>query len=351
MTATSIHNLYPYIELFYQAVDLSDRQDAGLNNLSRALHSRLGRYGLYYELKQDPRGLEIDLSCEIPGELDTFCAALPGLDIPQSWSEMVQDLLSPKSASCSSKPGVSLMGLEFDTHCPYPLRPSIFFSSPKEENSNTQWLQAIMDQARKAGFCFTGIQECIDDFLNALHSPDRIVHAGFMLPRGNQGAMKCIMSGITAQQLSLLAETLKFSLSEHLYNVWSNMVNEGNHMHLALDFIPDRPVKPAWEIFTASNQNSQEDRWESLLQNLPDYGDKGLGRTRAQTCVQSWIAYDPWPVELKNEMLSNADVVNSLMVTKLDHIKLFDDPEGQLQYKCYYYQCPVFQTKSRKLVR
>lgn len=351
MASTSAQHLYPYIDLFYQALGLSERQDAGLNNFSRSLHPSLGRHGLYYELKQGLRGLEIDLSCEIPVtvELDKFTSALQGLDMPQPWYEMIQGLLFPKTVSCSSKLEISLMGLEFDTHCPYPLRPSIFFTSPKVENSNIQWMQAIMNLARETGFSLTGIEERINTFLNVLHTPSRIVHAGFMLPRGNKGAMKCVLSGITEKQLLLLADTLDLSLSRHLYYVWSKMVNEGSKMHLALDFVADRPVKPAWEIFYSPNKYSLDDKWSSLIQYSPDYVYEGLKNIKTKTCVQSWMIAHPWPEELKCELLCNAHVVNSLMITKLNHIKLFDNPERQMQYKCYYYQCPAFQTNSGKL--
>ncbi|MFO7803319.1 MAG: hypothetical protein R6V55_13595 [Desulfovermiculus sp.] len=205
MPETTRQSLYPYIELFCHALDLVDRQDERLNKLTRALHSSLGLYGLYYELKQGSSGLEIDLSCEIPLYVDkeSFSAALLELDIPGSWQDMLQEMLSPQSTSCSAKPKISMMGLEFDSHCPSALKPSIFFTAPQGEGPNIQWLRAIMHEIQRTGYSLHGIHDRLNALHNALHAPSHVVHAGFMLPRGNNGAVKIILSGISTQQLSL----------------------------------------------------------------------------------------------------------------------------------------------------
>ncbi len=348
MHPNKLTNLPSYVELFCQALDISGRKDYKLQRLATLLDFDVGRHGIYYELKKGPGRVETDLAFYIPNAVpaNRFFARLAALDMPESWQSVMQALLfSLNGARCGSC-GVPGAWMEFDTYGERQTRPNIFFSPSKKEIDTHAWARSVISQVRQRGLLHDAVDKRINDLFRVLLLPATIVHIGFMLPRGTGDSVKFYLNGVTESQMSLLRDAMHFTVSNKLYGFAAAAANHGLLLFLVLNISPVQPVQAAWDIFTQKGCERSSEAWSNLVEHLPLDAHELRKHLLKQPVVQNCFTSSTWPGELKKELDCNPCLAQSLLVTTLSHIKVFKGLGDAFDLKRYYYQYPVFKTKT-----
>ncbi len=346
-------NLQSYVELFCQALDISGRKDYKLQQLASLLDFDVGRHGIYYELKNGPDRVETDLAFYFPNAVpaNRFFARLAVLDMPEPWQSVLQALLfSPDGAHCGLC-GVPGAWMEFDTHGERQTRPNIFFSPSKKEIDTHAWARSVISQVRQRGLLHDAVDKRLNDLFRALRLPATVVHIGFMLPRGTGDSVKFYLNGVTENQFSLLQDAMDFTVSNELHAFATAAANHGLLLFLVLNISPEQPVQAAWDIFTQKGCERSNEAWSNLVEHLlvehlPHDAHELRKHLLKKPLVQNCFTSSTWPGELKKELDCNPCLAQSLLVTKLSHIKAFKGLGDVFDLKRYYYQYPVFKTKT-----
>jgi hypothetical protein len=341
-------NIQSYVALFRQALDISSQKDLKLQRLASSLDFDVGRHGIYYELKNGPGLVETDLAFYFPNAVPAkrFFARLAALDMPESWLRVLQALLFfPDGARCGTC-GVPGAWLEFDTHGALQTRPNIFFSPSKNEIDTHAWARSVISQVRQGGLLHDAVNKRLNDLFRALRLPATVVHIGFMLPRGTGDSVKFYLNGMTEHQTSLLQNAMDFTVSNELHAFATAAANHGLLLFLVLNISPEQPVQAAWDIFTQKGCKRSNEAWSNLVGHLPHDAHELRKHLLKKPVVQNCFTSSSWPGELKRELDCNPCLAQSLLVTKLSHIKAFKGLGGAFDLKRYYYQYPVFKTKA-----
>lgn len=269
--------------------------------------------------------------------------------MPETWRSVLRALLfSPDGARRGAR-GVPGAWLEFDTHGERQIRPNIFFSPAKNESDTHGWTRSVLSQVRQRGLLHDAVDKQINDLFGALCLPATVAHLGFMLPRGSGDSVKFYLNGVTESGMSLLRDAMEFSVNDELHAFATAAASHGLLLFLVLNISPDQPVQAAWDIFTQKGCGRSTAAWSDLVGHLPQEAHDAhelRNQLLKKPVVQNCFTSSAWPAELKSELDSNPCLAQSLLVTTLSHVKAFKGLGGTFNLKRYYYQYPVFKTKT-----
>lgn len=339
--------LLPQAQLFFQALGLACTRENNLFTLAQKLEGGLGLNQLLYEVPGDGREPEIDLSCFLSGDRGAarHLPSLNRLDIPSPWAQLLKHLAQQKDSLPDRWLNWRGLWLEFDSSVSSRTRPNLFVTLANNNNSNRQALSLLLDLIRDR----VGIQPGIDQRIRQLHrdlpAGVSVVQIGFLLPRASGQRVKICLLGPTPHEVALLQQSMGLALSPELSAVWKKTMEAKPYWVCALDLYPDGTVTPAFEIQPTRHNQSSDRNWSRILSHLPPpqgaLAQLDITRQRVQSCL---VAHE-WPSLLRKQWREDPTLVDSLLLTSLNHIKISSPHGNNLQVKYYFLQLPLFTTQ------
>lgn len=347
------YSLLPYLRQFQSAmgpVGSSLLKDEKLCQLVQALDSDLGKDQLLYEFSPHGQGYQVDLACWLPAaksSRDLF-ASCSKLDMPQAWKDAVQAVADTESRALW--PGWTGVWFEFDSHGLKPTRPNIFFSFAKQEHTNHLQIQNLVSLIEH----HAGISPAILEKLATLRgqiAAANILQIGFLLPRGAGDRIKVCLANVSSRKIETLQNTLQFSLSSEFMAIWEKTTQKTPNWVLALDVFPDQPTRAAFEIQPAASPICNKYAWKRILESISHLERAPVNADIAHGHIQSCVSSNQWPPKLKHEWQQRGEIVDSLLLTSLNHVKLFEAGHENPMFKYYYLQQPFMKTRQRTYER
>lgn len=347
LTNSPENSLLPYVQQFQSALGFSILEDQKLFQLAQSIDSRLAQNQVLYEFSIGSEHLEIDLACWLPSACNMIEICSKS-DIPPQWERMLNAHFHVEHEE--NWPGWKGIWLEFDSHGSMQNRPNIFFTFSGRELNSAAFARRLVSLVEKYVGMSVSIQRNIEKLIT--HAPFlNIVQIGFLLPRGMGDRVKVCLLNVSENEVEFLQELLQFSVSPHVKDLWKIIIQEKAHWVLALDLFPDQEIRSAFEIQPVQKPFSAQYSWLPLLDHLSISKSPHINLDIVHGHVQTGIGASQWPPDIKREWQQRPEIVDSLMLTSLNHVKLYDAGHGESILKYYYLQQPVLKTREGKYER
>jgi hypothetical protein len=336
--------LLPQVRLFHQALGLPRTPESTLCSLAESLEGGLGQEELLFELRGDACQPEIDLSCFLSATRGMAChlPLLGRLDIPAPWLDLLDLLARQQDSNPERWRDWRGLWLEFDSSLSSRTRPNLFITIANQNNGNRQIVREVLELIREGIGIDPVIDQGIAKLLGDLPPAISVVQTGFLLPRGSGQRVKICLVGITPAEFFCLQQRLGLSLSPQLAAIWSNIMEAQPNWVCALDLYPDGTVTPAFEMQAAGRHPAGGRDWSPILRHLPVPQGALAGLDITEPKIQSCLRSPDWPPLLLQQWRADPTLVDSLLGTALNHIKISSPREDRLQVKYYFLQHPLF---------
>ena len=341
------YSLLPYLHQFQSTMGPAGSsllKDEKLYHLVQALDSDLGQNQLLYEFSPYGQGFQIDLACWLPADASSHDLLEPcsKVDMPHAWKQAIQAMADRGTRTIW--PGWTGVWFEFDSHVAKPTRPNVFFSFAKQEHPNQKQIQNLVSLIEQYVGLSPAVLEKLERLRGQIASTD-IIQIGFLLPRGTGDRVKVCLPNVPLKDIEFLQDALQFSLSPKVMALWGKITQETSNWVLALDVFPDQKTRAAFEIQPDANPLSCKYAWKRILKSVSHLDSPPVNEDIAHGHIQSCISSNQWPPQLKHEWQQREGIVDSLLLTSLNHVKIYNTSHNNPMLKYYYLQQPLMKTR------